>query len=152
MAMKIFAKIDGMPGSATESGRQSNSVLGHHLVATEVLTAHLARQGFSTQGATEVLEGVEVNAVSDRVILARRLEAVVKDLGGDRGRLGLSGLALQQIASQRALSSAADRSVLAVWLTIGFFESVGHSSENWEVYDYPGEYAQRFDGVDKGGG
>ena len=43
-----------------------------------------------------------------------------------------------------------DAHLSGVWIKVGLFEVDGADTQ--DVYDYPGEYAQRFDGVDPAGG
>ncbi len=52
-------------------------------------------------------------------------------------------------ATHRYADESPTSNVFAVWVTTGFFEAVPQTSSA-DVYDYPGEYAQRFDGIDKG--
>ena len=63
-------------------------------------------------------------------------------------RSGLSSLGLQQALRGSIVSAPADRAAIARILA-AFASLSPHAAA--EIYDYPGEYAGRFDGIDKGG-
>jgi hypothetical protein len=62
---------------------------------------------------------------------------------------GLSMSGIQQALQGSIVVDPSDRAAIASILA-AFASLPPHA--RFEVYDYPGEYAQRFDGVDKGGG
>lgn len=63
-------------------------------------------------------------------------------------KAGLSTLGVQQALQGNIVSNPTDRAALAKILA-----ALGSIPQAvLEIYDWPGEYAQRFDGVDKGGG
>lgn len=63
-------------------------------------------------------------------------------------RSGLSMSGIQQVIQGAIVSEPADRAAIARILT-ALATLPPHAAS--EIYDYPGEYAQRFDGIDKGG-
>lgn len=63
-------------------------------------------------------------------------------------RHGLSLAGIQQVRQGQIVSNPTDRAAIAKMIMT--FANLPPAV--LEVYDYPGEYAQRFDGVDKGGG
>jgi hypothetical protein len=63
-------------------------------------------------------------------------------------KAGLSTLGVQQALQGNIVSSPTDRAAIAKILAA--FGSIPQAL--LEIYDWPGAYAQRFDGVDKGGG
>jgi hypothetical protein len=109
----------------------------------------LSRQGVSLQGAQQVLTGQIVTGLADRHRLAQltihgnRTESVDKDemiaihaeknqdievendethwVGHDNKlqQLGVSALGARQFLSGQPVTSAADRQVFAVWITVG---------------------------------
>jgi hypothetical protein len=62
-------------------------------------------------------------------------------------RSGLSLIGIQQALQGHAVSAPSDRATIARILS-AFATLPPHVIA--EIYDYPGEYAQRFDGVDPG--
>jgi hypothetical protein len=64
-------------------------------------------------------------------------------------RRGLSMAGVQQALHGHLVSDPADRAAIARILA-AFASLPPHAAA--ELYDYPGEYAQRFDGVDPGKG
>jgi hypothetical protein len=63
-------------------------------------------------------------------------------------KAGLSALGVQQALEGNIVSSPADRAAIAKILAA--FGSIPQAV--LEIYDWPGDYLQRFDGVEKGGG
>jgi len=59
---------------------------------------------------------------------------------------GLSGLGAEQALTGHAVGSAADRAAIARLLAR--LAAAPPQAARFELYDWPGEYAQRFDGVD----
>ena len=64
-------------------------------------------------------------------------------------RSGLSMLGIQQALQGSLVSDPSDRATIARILTT-FASLPPHATS--ELYDYPGEYAQRFDGIAPGKG
>ncbi len=56
-------------------------------------------------------------------------------------QLGVSSLGAEQLISGQPVSLAADRAIVAHLLAA----VLGQQVSKLELYDYPGEYAQRFD-------
>jgi hypothetical protein len=84
-----------------------------------------------------------------RRIMAQQISTVQKvQLVSRLRRLGLSMVGAQQAIQGNMVTDPADRRVIARILTT--FASQPHDAA--AIYDFPGEYAQRFDGIDKGGG
>ncbi len=63
-------------------------------------------------------------------------------------RAGLSTSGIQQVLQGGIVSDPSDRAAIARILT-ALASLPPHAAA--ELYDYPGEYAQRFDGIDPGG-
>jgi hypothetical protein len=63
-------------------------------------------------------------------------------------RTGLSMLGIRQALQGDVISQPTDRAVIAK--IVSAFATLPPNTQ-YEVYDFPGEYAQRFDGVAPGG-
>jgi hypothetical protein len=64
-------------------------------------------------------------------------------------KLGVSPLGAEQLLSASPLVSADDRAKIARLLA--HLLTAQPRAATMEIYDWPGDYAQRFDGIDKGG-
>jgi hypothetical protein len=129
------------------------------------LIARLQRTGLSILGIQQALQGNIVTNPSDRVIIAKILAAAGRS-GSDRvdvydwvkvqeqrGQAGgadplhnvvASKPGIQQALQANIVTSPADRANIAKILTN---IATSSSGAKLEVYDWPGEYAQRFDGT-----
>lgn len=86
-------------------------------------------------------------------LLVQAGRADARMLGGGGGRLMLGGFQrpmMQPTGPMRGGFAVAPRQQ-RFWPTVGNFEVKQPAGTRAGVYDFPGRYAQRFDGVDKGG-
>jgi len=110
----------------------------------------LTRLGFSLTGAHQLLGTQPLALPADRRRLAALLGA--RDALTARQRLsqqGISARGADEIVRAVAVTDYWDRWRVAQ--VLGTIAARPGGTTALEVYDYPGEYAARFDGVDRGG-